>query len=395
MAIATILSPMNMPFYYARETNLPFAEYVKQARSYIEAHRADLPSITDAKKREEIIEGNSPFILTPADEHKNPDTGKYRRGILLTHGLTDSAYSQRHLAEFFRQQGFVVYVLLLPGHGTRPADLLTVSWQDWTSAYDYGVQALAQQVDEVCLGGNSMGAALALYQCLKEDQTQAEVSKVRALFLFSPALRISSRARHAWIYAALGRFIKSLGWHVQFPDTDPYKYESFPYHAANEIYKLIRAMDTLQQSHEINLPVFIATSYDDTTVDSDATLDFFRQLPEQHKHMLLYSNQDIAVPEKVKRVHSHFPEQKILSFSHISIVLPPSDENYGENGRYSFCNHYYHNDKAGYERCKQQMHDYLGEITDKHLGKGVVGRLTYNPLYDEMLEEMKGFIDGL
>lgn len=399
---------MKLDFANAIESNLPFSEYVQQARKHIEVRRKDLHRALDPQERDRIIDGNSPFILTPTDEHKNPETGNYRRGILLTHGLTDSAYSQRHLAEFFQQQGFLVYVLLLPGHGTRPADLIKVSWQDWTLAYDYGVQALARQVDEVCLGGNSMGAALALHFVLNRERLLTEieregsssvelktVSKVKALFLFSPALRISSRARHAWIYAALGRFIKTLGWHVQFPDADPFKYESFPYHAASQIYKLIQAIDILQKSYEVRLPVFIAASYDDTTVDPKVTLDFFRTLPEQHKLMLLYSNRDIEVPEKVKRIHSHFPEQKILSYSHLSIILPPSDEYYGENGRYSFCNHYYHNDKEGYERCKQQLHDYLGEITDKHLKKGVISRLTYNPLYDEMLKDMEGFISGL
>ncbi|MCK5091897.1 MAG: alpha/beta fold hydrolase [Gammaproteobacteria bacterium] len=391
---------MSTAFAYAIESNLPFSEYVRQTRKHIEDRRKGLHPELDEQEQDSIIDGNSPFILTPTDEHKNLETGKYRRGILLTHGLTDSAYSQRHLAEFFRQQGFLVYVLLLPGHGTRSADLIKVSWQDWVMAYDYGVQALAKQVDECCLGGNSMGAALALYYVLNKDRVLNEyqhkgVCRASALFLFSPALRISSKARHAWIYAALGRFIKTLGWHVQFPDSDPYKYESFPYHAASQIHKLIQAIDELRKSHEISLPVFIATSYDDTTVDSETTLDFFRQLPEQRKLMLLYSNRDVEVPEKVKLVHSHFPDQKILSFSHVSIVLPPSDENYGENGRYSFCNHYYQNDKEEYERCKQQLNDYLGEITEHNLKQGVVSRLTYNPLYDDMLKEMEGFIASL
>jgi esterase/lipase len=37
----------------------------------------------------------------------------------------------RHLADFFRQNGFRVMAVLLPGHGTQPGDLLDVTWQEW------------------------------------------------------------------------------------------------------------------------------------------------------------------------------------------------------------------------------------------------------------------------
>src|SRR5262249_58707801 len=41
-----------------------------------------------------------------------------RGAVLLVHGLTDSPYSMRSLAELFFARGFYVLVLRLPGHGT-------------------------------------------------------------------------------------------------------------------------------------------------------------------------------------------------------------------------------------------------------------------------------------
>ena len=53
-----------------------------------------------------------------------------RGSVLLAHGLTDSPYSMRALAAFFRERGFYVLALRLPGHGTIPGALRHVSWRD-------------------------------------------------------------------------------------------------------------------------------------------------------------------------------------------------------------------------------------------------------------------------
>jgi alpha-beta hydrolase superfamily lysophospholipase len=50
--------------------------------------------------------------------------------VLLLHGLTDSPYSMRALAELFAARGWYVVGLRLPGHGTAPAALTRVTWQD-------------------------------------------------------------------------------------------------------------------------------------------------------------------------------------------------------------------------------------------------------------------------
>src|SRR5262245_30682114 len=55
---------------------------------------------------------------------------RIRGGVLLVHGLTDSPYMMRGLAELFYQHGFYVLALRLPGHGTAPAGLVDVHWQD-------------------------------------------------------------------------------------------------------------------------------------------------------------------------------------------------------------------------------------------------------------------------
>ena len=54
-----------------------------------------------------------------------------RGAALLMHGLTDSPYSMKALAESLYARGFDVTVLRLPGHGTLPSMMLEMSHRDW------------------------------------------------------------------------------------------------------------------------------------------------------------------------------------------------------------------------------------------------------------------------
>ena len=54
--------------------------------------------------------------------------------VVLLHGLTDSPYSLRHVARRYRDRGFVAIGIRMPGHGTVPAGLTDVRWEDWMAA---------------------------------------------------------------------------------------------------------------------------------------------------------------------------------------------------------------------------------------------------------------------
>ena len=52
------------------------------------------------------------------------------------HGLTDSPYSMRAVAEVLYRRGFEVTVLRLPGHGTLPSMMTEMHARDWTAAVE-------------------------------------------------------------------------------------------------------------------------------------------------------------------------------------------------------------------------------------------------------------------
>lgn len=369
---------------------LAFGEYVRRTTAMLRRVHAKLGTA----ELDKAVAGNAPFELHPAGDSSRGRNKPYRRGVLLTHGLTDSPYFMRYLAEFFRENGFRVMAVLLPGHGTQPGDLLGVTWREWAKAVAYGADRLAEEVDEVYLAGFSAGGALSVYQSLRDD-------RVRGLFLFSPAFEITPRAAWANLHRLYSWLISSAKWVNISPDKSLYKYESLPKNAAAQMYALTKKLKSMLQEREVNIPVFAAASQDDTTANTPATLEFMAHARHPSSKLVLYAtdaeNPPPGIPaEKLELVNSVVPEQKILSSAHTAIVLPPDDVYYGAAGDYSNSIHYYPGDMEKYDACNNRHEEVLlGEITEANLRAGTLRRLMYNPNFAALKISMKRFMDNL
>lgn len=368
-----------------------FQGYVAATREMLrKAHAGKAPELL-----ERIIDGNAPFALEPGNEAAVGQNRQYRRGVLLVHGLTDSPYSVRALAGFFREQGFRVMAVLLPGHGTRPGDLLEVRWQEWARAVAYGMEQLAREADEVYLAGYSAGATLAVRQALLDE-------RVRGLFLFSPAFRVSPFARLARLHKAYSWIWPAARWVDIKPDEDIFKYESFTKNAAYQMHALIRDLRAQSPRRELTIPVFSAASEDDTTVNSSATLAFMARLRHDvPSHLVYYATDTERVlpdlrPAQIELVSSVLPEENVVSFSHLSLLVPPEDAHYGRAGEYSNCLHYFPGEMEKFTVCRRDGgHIAQGEVTRERLREGMMRRLTYNPRYRELESSLQRFIERL
>ncbi len=351
------------------------AEYLDDCRRRVEAARSGL----DDRQRAWVIEGNSPFMLRPDGE------GRVKRGILMVHGLTDSPYIMRDIAPFFQQQGFLVLAMQLPGHGTRPGDLLDARWQDWVNVHQHLLGLLGAEVDDIYLLGFSVGATLNIYQSVRNEN-------IKGQFLFAPAVRVLAAARLTCPLAWLGNWWKRLAWFDVQPDSDDFKYESLSNRAICEAHRLIRALHRVSTLGERRIPLFVVASENDATVDSGAILRWFARQQGVPRRMLYYSTGHPVVPPGVKTVAAKFPDQNIRSFAHTALLQSPSNPHYGARGSYRFCTHYYRLDRQKYQRCKNGEEDCLGEMFDESEDCPVIRRLTYNPLFDEMLAEIREFL---
>jgi alpha-beta hydrolase superfamily lysophospholipase len=174
--------------------------------------------------------------------------GEARGAALLVHGLSDSPYSMRGLAETLLAQGYYVLALRMPGHGTMPAGLLDVEWEDWYAAVVLAAKHAAAQAGPdkpFIAGGHSTGAALMTLYSLRALEDPS-LPRPDHLYLISAAIGISPFAVLTNVISGLAfipAFEKSR-WMDVFPEYDPYKYNSFPVNAANQIHTLTRVIQS-------------------------------------------------------------------------------------------------------------------------------------------------------
>lgn len=81
---------------------------------------------------------NRSYVLEP--------NGPPKGAVVLLHGLTDSPYSLRRIAQRYRDLGYVAIGLRTPGHGTVPAALTVSTWQDWLAATRLAVREARHRV---------------------------------------------------------------------------------------------------------------------------------------------------------------------------------------------------------------------------------------------------------
>src|SRR5436309_15413770 len=88
-------------------------------------------------------------------------------GVLVLHGLTSSLASVTPVADRLARHGIPTVVPWLRGHGTRPEDLVGVTWREWYADAAAALDGLLGQCAEAAVVGLSMGALVALHLALE------------------------------------------------------------------------------------------------------------------------------------------------------------------------------------------------------------------------------------
>lgn len=225
--------------------------------------------------------------------------GKPAGVAVLLHGLTDSPFSQRHIASFYRDHGFLAIVPRLPGHGTVPAALTDVEWQDWMAAVRLAVREARQRVPSgapLHLVGFSNGGALALMYAL-DALGDKNLSRPDRLVLISPMVGITRFARFAGLAglpAILPAFAKAA-WLGIVPEFNPFKYNSFPVNGARQSYRLTQTLQEriARYARENRLeelpPILTFQSLTDFTVSTRAIVSaLYDRLPANGSELVLF-----------------------------------------------------------------------------------------------------------
>lgn len=204
-------------------------------------------------------------------------------GVLLLHGLTDSPYSLRRIGQILYARGYYVLGLRLPAHGTSPAALTEVRWEDWVAATRMAARHVRERIGPnrpFLIAGYSNGGALALKYSL-DALSDPELPDPDRILLFSPEIGISPLA----FIAKSHKLLSFLPYFAQFkwlsiePEYDPFKYNSFPKNAVQQAYEITMVLqrqidDMRKHGHFSDFPPVITfLSWVDDTVKTSATIN--------------------------------------------------------------------------------------------------------------------------
>ncbi|TCR66309.1 alpha/beta hydrolase [Bosea sp. BK604] len=249
---------------------------------------------------------------------------------VFLHGLTDSPYSLRHVARQYRDRGFLAIAIRLPGHGTVPAGLSEIEWEDWLAATRLAVREARRRVAPdvpLHLVGFSNGGALALMYALDAIENP-ELARPDRLVLISPMIGITAFARFAGLAALpafLPRFAKAA-WLSVLPEFNPFKYNSFPVNGARQSHLLTQALQQkiLKLARDGRLkdvaPLITFQSVMDFTVSTRAIItSLYAHLPANGSELVLFD---------LNRSTKFGPLLSSASDTLLTRILPPPPRNF-------------------------------------------------------------------
>jgi len=361
-------------------------------------------------------------------------------GVLLLHGMSDGPYSLRALGEALEQQGYRVLGLRLPGHGTVPAGLRTLTWEDLAAAVRLGMRQLSDALGDrpIHIIGYSTGGALALDYTLNA-LAGGDAPVPASLVLVSPAIGVTRVAALTPWLDRLSRLpgLEQLAWTALLPEFDPFNYNSFSANASVQVHRMTRSTSArvrrmAAQGELANFPptLVLLTAVDATVspnaVDNqllnylgpnrnefliydinrfalksplivsdsapltdrlmhDETLPFAVTLvtnesPASRRVMAHYKPPFSASATRIEPLDAEWPEE-VISLSHVDLPFPPDDPLYG---RYP---------------PKTDGQVFLGQLAIRG-ERGVLKlpaswllRLRYNPFYDYQQRRVLDWID--
>jgi esterase/lipase len=339
-----------------------FDDYRQQTLAWMQAHR----TFQTADHQQEL-QWNAPREWRPA--------GPAKGGILLVHGLGDSPWSFHDIGEKLAAQGFLVRTVLLPGHGTRPSDMLDVTLGQWQDVVREQAQVLSREVPKVYLGGFSTGANLVLDYAYDHDE-------IAGLLLFSPAFR--SDSPYAWVtqWIAWARpWLASPDDPIR-PMQTPVRYLNVPTNGFAQFYRSsVLAQKRLGQ-RTYDKPVFIAITQHDSVLDTGYVLDNFNQRFSHPASRLVWYGDSPAQAAKTPRVlvrNDYLPEYRISQFSHMGLMFSADNPLYGVHGSQRIC--WNGQTTPDMQQCLAGEPVWYSDWGYREAGK-VHARLTFNPYFD-------------
>lgn len=203
-------------------------------------------------------------------------------GFLFLHGFTATPFEGRFLCDYiYKELKWTISVPLLPGHGTKPEDLIGISWKDWLNRAQNEFEQLRKRCKNVVVCGQSMGGTLALLLA-SQLPVEAVITLAGPVLLKDWRLIILPIAKHLITYNK-----KSKGPDIRDKSLKPFipTYAKYPVTAVEEFVKLLNV--TRSNLWKVKVPALLFHSQKDRTIHFSNLEYIYQHLSSQIKESVV------------------------------------------------------------------------------------------------------------
>lgn len=197
-------------------------------------------------------------------------------GIVLVHGFTGSPAAMRPWAEFLNARGYSVRVPLLPGHGTKPADLNEVQWPAWPAKVTAEIRELEKHCSQIFVAGLSMGGGTTLHVAAELGE------QISGIILVNPMIHVRGISPSlAFAISRVVKFGRSVGNDIKRKGVTEYSYDKLPYRGIYQLLTMLKMTRAALPS--VKTPLQLFHSVDDHTLPVSNTEIVMREIGSTNK----------------------------------------------------------------------------------------------------------------
>jgi carboxylesterase len=202
-------------------------------------------------------------------------------GVLLVHGLNGNTGDMVELEDIFQKRGIITKNMLLPGHGSKVKDMLSIGWEEWAQAVHDELIQLKELCDVVFLVGHSLGGALILHVAAHEEV--AGVVPICAPLHLQPWLKPA---------VSIGKYLLPLVPTLREDVRDPearrrYTRDVYRWTPLHPVESMVRYLPRLRtELQHITAPSLIITSLHDHVVPASDGREIYKLIGSHEKHLV-------------------------------------------------------------------------------------------------------------
>ena len=229
---------------------------------------------------DDIMDGAHPLDLGPKEA---------RTGVLMVHGFVGTVNNFENFPYRIAEEGYHVRAMRLPGHGTKPSDMKSVTADSLYEAVRDEYRAMRTRHERVAVIGHSMGGTLATILASQEE--------VDAIVLCAPFYRVTRKWYYVlppeWWSAVLSPLIRwvpksQMAIQVNRPGVSDkiVSYRWIPIQGVKTLFELERRATAEITPAGIRGPILIIHARGDDAASYDAARDMFRRISSHDKRFV-------------------------------------------------------------------------------------------------------------